>query len=461
MAAQTIGFAEGERRNGGRFDLFRSLRSRNYRLFFIGQTVSLTGTFLTHAATMWLVYHLTGSELLLGTVAFAGQLPLFFLAPFGGVMVDRWNKRNLLVFTQVLSGLQSGALALMAFWYPSVGGIIALAFVQGLINCLDMPARQAFLIDMVEDRNDLPNAIALNSTMVHAARVVGPLCGVFLIQFLSVGWAFSIDAVSYVAVVISLLMMNVAPHVAKERDQGVVDELKEGLRYAWDHVPIRTLLLLMAILSLTGVPAFNILLPVFAKELSQGTPLGDKGGALALGLLMAASAVGALTGAIYLASKRNVLGLGGLIAFAGVLFGAAIITFSVSRNLYLSALIAPLAGFGMLANFASANTLLQTLADDDKRGRVMSLFTVAFLGVAPFGNLLAGFLAEYLGHGIEGAARAVGLSGVIVLVSAGFFACLLPYLKQIVRPIYIKKGIITEVADGLRNAEAVTGGPAD
>jgi MFS family permease len=229
----------------------------------------------------------------------------------------------------------------------------------------------------------------------------------------------------------------------------------------WENVPIRTLLLLMAVLSLTGMPAFRILMPVFAQDLSRGTPLEDKGGALALGLLMSASGVGALSAAIYLASKRIVLGLGRLIAVAGLMFGAAIIAFSLSRNLWLSAVIAPIAGFGMLANFASANTLLQTLADDDKRGRVMSLFTVAFLGMAPFGNLLAGVMAEHLGTGLEGAARTVGLCGVIVLVSGGCFAGLLPYLKKIVRPIYVKKGIITEVADGLRNADAVTNSQGD
>jgi len=390
MAAARIDYAAGDGRNGRRFDLFRALRSRNYKLFFIGQSISLIGTFLTQLATMWLVYHLTGDTLMLGTVAFAGQLPLFFLAPFGGVLVDRWNKRKILVITQILSGLQSGALAFMAFYNPNVWGIVALAFVQGLINSVDMPARQAFVLEMVDHRDDLPNAVALNSTMVHAARMIGPALGAGLIMWVGVGWCFTLDALSYIAVVISFLMMRVAAHVPKPRGPGVIFELREGIRYAWSNVPIRTLLLLMALLSLTGMPAFNILMPVFAKALSPATQ-GELGaGAGTLGLLMGASGAGALVGAVYLASKRNVLGLGRLIAIAGLMFGAAILAFAFSRSLWLSLLIAPIAGFGMLANFASANTLLQTLADDDKRGRVMSPFTVASLGMAPFGDVPPG-----------------------------------------------------------------------
>jgi MFS family permease len=429
--------------------LFRALRSRNYRLFFLGQGISLVGTFLSQIAMIWLVYDLTKNEVLLGTVAFAGQVPLFFLAPFGGVMVDRWNKRRLLVITQVLSMGQSLALAALTWSRDGiqVWHLIALAFAQGLINCFDMPARQAFTVEMVDNRDDLPNAIALNSTMVHAARLLGPATAGFLIYFVGPSLCFLIDGLSYLAVIACLLMMRVRPQQAAPRERSVVQELREGIAYAWESVPIRVLLLLMAIISLTGMPALNILMPIFAHELG-----GEGRDSRTLGVLSAASGAGALVCAVFLASRRSVVGLGRVIAVAGLVFGAAAIAFAMSRQLWLSLLIMPVAGFGMLANFASANTLVQTLADDDKRGRVMSLFTVAFLGMAPFGNLLAGLSARHFGGGIQGASQTVMLAGVVVIVAALFFAAMLPSIRKIVRPIYVQKGIIGEVATGLGNA---------
>jgi MFS family permease len=463
--------------------LFRALRSRNYRLFFVGQTISLVGTFLTQIATVWLVYRITRSTLLLGTVAFAGQIPLFFLAPFGGVWADRWDKRRVLIITQVLSGLQSLALALVAFSNPStVWPIVALAFCQGLINSFDMPARQAFTVEMVDDREDLSNAIALNSTMVHAARTLGPASAGFLVYYVGEAYCFLIDSLSYVAVVASLMMMRIRPRSQIETANGragepatdnsvapspgrplalsyapprrsVMAEFKEGIAYAWNSVPIRVLLLLMSLLSLTGMPAYNILSPVFADALGGGMGAGSR----TLGVLQGATGVGSLICAVYLASRRSVVGLGGVIAVAGLLFGVAIIAFSYSRHLPISVAIAPIVGFGMLAVFASANTLLQTLADDDKRGRVMALFTVAFLGMAPFGNLIAGAIAQHFGGGIEGAARAVSLAGVVVIVAVLFFAAMLPAIRKIVRPIYVRKGIMPQVASGLETAETERG----
>lgn len=452
MAPAPLNYASGGTSNGGGgagLHMFRALRSRNYKLFFIGQGISLVGTFLTQIATIWLVYHLTTDERWLGTVAFAGQIPLFFLAPFGGVMVDRWNKRRLLVITQILSMLQSLALAAVIYFVKDVhvGSIVALAFAQGLINCFDMPARQAFTVEMVENRDDLANAIALNSTMVHAARLLGPAAGGFLLYYVGPALCFLIDGLSYIAVVVCLLLMHVKPHEPKPRLHSVMHELHEGIVYAWGSVPIRVLLLLMALISLTGMPALNILMPVFAKALGAAGQDSQT-----LGFLMAASGAGALTCAVYLASRRSVVGLGRIIAIAGVVFGAALLAFSASRQLWLSMLIAPVAGFGMLANFASANTLLQTLADDDKRGRVMSLFTVAFIGVAPFGNLLAGFAAKHFGGGMDGASKTVMVAGVVVIIGAAFFAATLPAIRRIVRPIYEEKGIIREVATGLGNA---------
>jgi MFS family permease len=429
--------------------MFRALRSRNYRLFFVGQMISLIGTFLTQIATVWLVYKITHSTVLLGTVAFAGQIPLFFLAPFGGVWVDRWNKRRLLVITQILSGLQSLALAVVALTHVEVWEIIGLAFIQGLINCFDMPARQAFTVEMVEDREDLANAIALNSTMVHTARSFGPALAGFLVYKVGEGYCFLIDSMSYIAVVVSLLLMRVREKPPRARDRSVIAELREGIEYVWTSVPIRVLLLFMAFLSLTAMPAFNILMPVFADALA---PTPDRGSQM-LGFLQGASGVGALAGAIYLAARRSVVGLGRLIVVAGILFGFSIIFFSTSRHLWLSLLFAPVAGFGMISVFASANTLLQTLADDDKRGRVMALFTVAFMGMAPFGNLLSGAAAAHFGGGIGGAARTVATGGIVAIVAVAFFAAMLPALRKIIRPIYVQKGILTEVATGLEATE--------
>jgi MFS family permease len=466
MAAPTLNYAATENTWG----MFRALRSRNYRLFFIGQTISLVGTFLTQIATVWLIYRLTGSALLLGAVAFAGQIPLFFLAPFGGVWVDRWNKRRLLVVTQILSGLQSLALALLTLTNIQVWEVIALAVIQGLINSFDMPGRQAFTVELVEDRADLSNAIALNSTMVHAARFVGPASGGLLIYYFGIGPCFAIDSISYIAVVASLLMMRVKAHQPKERTQTVLQELREGVFYVWNSVPIRVILLLMAVLSLTGIPAYNILMPIFADALAPHSAvaasappanavasLTNNHGAQMLGILQGVSGAGALCCAFYLASRRSVVGLGRVIALAGIALGGSIIAFGSSRHLWLSLLIAPIVGFAMLAVFASANTLLQTLADDDKRGRVMSLFTVAFLGMAPFGNLLAGLIATHYGGGIEGASQTVMIAGVIVLVAIAFFAAMLPFIRKLVRPIYVQKGIIREVATGLEMEEAEHG----
>src|SRR5258706_237944 len=298
---------------------FRALRSRNYRLFFVGQMISLIGTFLTQIATVWLVFRLTRDPLLLGTVAFAGQIPLFFLAPFGGVWADRWNKRKLLVITQILSGLQSLALALLTLTHIEVWQIVTLAFCQGLINCFDMPARQAFTVEMVADREALANAIALNSTMVPAARSVGPAAAGFLVYYVGEGLCFLIDSISYIAVVASLLLMHVKPHAPKARTRSVVEELREGIAYVWDSVPIRVLLLLMALLSLTGMPAFSILMPIFADALAPGAGRGSQ----TLGILQGVSGLGALAGAIYLASRRSIVGLGRVIAFPGVLLPAA------------------------------------------------------------------------------------------------------------------------------------------
>jgi len=442
----------------------RAFRHRNYRLFFAGQIVSLCGTFLSQVAIAWLVYRLTHAAWLLGVVGFAGQIPMFLLAPFAGVWVDRWDRRRLLVITQALSMVQSFGLAATAFMArgphaPSLhvilGALVALAFFQGLVNAFDMPGRQAFLVQMVEERDDLANAIALNSTMVHGARLVGPAAAGFLIAYVGETWCFALDGVSYAAVIAALLAMRVRTVVREPSKVSVRADLAEGARYVWDFKPIRNLLLLMAVLSLFGLPALTVLMPLFADALG-----GEGRGPQTLGTLMGASGLGALAGALYLASRSSVVGLGRIIVGAGALFGASVIAFGLSRHLWLSLAIVPFAGLGMLMNFASANTILQTLTEDDKRGRVMSFFTMAFIGMAPFGNLLAGALASRLGPGIVGASRTLLISGTVCVIAAAVFARMLPAMRVLVRPVYARKGIISqEVATGLETAAEVSSPP--
>ena len=446
--------------------IVRALRHRNYRLFFAGQIVSLCGTFLTQVAMVWLVYSITHSGKILGITAFAGQVPAFALGPFAGVWVDRLNRRRLIVITQTLAMCQSFALAGLVYFFWGhtsivVPGLIMLAFVQGLINAFDMPARQAFLVEMVDNREDLANAIALNSTMVHAARLIGPAMAGFLIHYVGAVLCFLLDGVSYIAVIFALLAMNIRPKPPRTLDKGVLAELREGFNYVWGFAPIRAMLLLMALLSLTGMPAFSVLMPIFANALSRHP---DARGAETLGLLMGASAAGALAGAIYLASRRSVVGLGRLIALAAFFFGAALIAFSFSHVLWRSLLLVPIAGCAMLITFASSNTLLQTLTEDEKRGRVMSFFTMAFVGMTPWGNLLAGTSADALVSvnpvplwaRFDGAARTLQWAGVICVIAALSFALKLPAIRRIIRPIYEQRGIVPpQVAAGLRDATEV------
>jgi len=444
----------------------RALRHRNYRLFFSGQIVSLCGTFLTQVAIIWLVYSKTGSGRMLGFTAFAGQIPSFVLGPFAGVWVDRLNRRKLIVTTQILAMMQSFSLAALVYFCdkPSivVPGLIALAFIQGLINAFDMPGRQAFLVEMVESRDDLANAIALNSTMVHAARLIGPALAGFLLHYAGAAICFSLDGISYIGVIIALLAMRIKPRPLRLHSGSVIDELKDGFHYVWNVRPIRSMLLLMALLSLTGMPAFSVLMPIFATALARGAS-----GSEVLGILMGAAASGALAGAIYLASRKSVLGLGGLIAGVSGFFGLALIAFSYSHHLWLSMLIVPVAGCSMLITFASSNTVLQTLTDDEKRGRVMSFFTMAFVGMTPWGNLLVGLSADALVSKnpiaawakFDGAAATLRIAGVISIIGALSFAIKLPSMRRLARPIYMEKGILPQaVATGIQDATEVVSG---
>jgi len=429
--------------------VLRALRHRNYRLFFGGQSVSLVGTWLTRVATSWLIYRLTDSAAMLGIVGFAGQIPSFLLAPFAGVLVDRWDRHRLLVVTQSLSMIQSFALAALALSHLiTVRQIIALSIFQGFINAFDMPGRQAFVVEMVEDREDLGNAIALNSSMFNGARLVGPSVAGVLIASVGEGMCFLLDGISYLAVIGSLLAMRITRREIPPKKSSVLRGLVEGLSFTFGFAPIRSILLLVGLTGLMGMP-YIVLMPVFARDV-----LG--GGAHTFGFLMTAIGVGALAGALYLASRKSVRGLGRMIPLMAGTFGLGLILFSWSRLLWLSLPLLSVIGFGIMVQAAASNTILQTIVDDDKRGRVMSFYTTAFLGMMPFGSLLAGEMASRIG-----APETIMIDGIAVLLGAALFARRLRHLREMVRPIYVKKGIIPEVAVGIQAASQLTGQPKE
>ena len=421
----------------------RALRHRNYRLFFSGQSVSLIGTWITRIATSWLVYRLTNSAFLLGLVSFCGQIPTLLLAPFAGVIVDRWDRHRILVWTQVLSALQSLALALFALSGAiTVEWILALQVVQGVINAFDTPARQAFVVQMIEDRADLPNAIALNSTMVNGSRIIGPSIGGIIIALVGEGWCFMIDAISYIAVIASLLAMRVDATPPRASSESVIDELRTGYRYVTGFPPVRTALTLLAIVSAMGMP-YSVLMPMIASQVLHGGPH-------TLGFLMTASGLGAVAGALYLASRRSVLGLGRVMVAATLAFGSGMIAFGLSRSLWLALLILPIAGGGFMIEMASTNTILQTITKEELRGRVMAFYTMAFLGTAPIGSLLAGIVASRIG-----APATIIAGGVAVLAGGAWLAFRLPVLREHIRPIYREMGIIAAVQADVSKAIGV------
>ncbi len=427
--------------------MVRALRYRNYRLFFGGQLVSLIGTWLQQVALSWLVYRLTGSALLLGVVGFAGQIPAFLLSPLAGVMVDRWPRHRVLLITQTLMMLQAGVLAaLVLLGQIEIWMLLALAAFQGIVNAFDMPARQAFVVQIVEDRADLPNAIALNSSMFNGARLVGPAMAGILVAAVGEGWCFLLNSVSYLAVLIALLMIRVAPQALAPGRPNIFASVREGSGYAFGFPPIRALLLLIAVISLVGMP-YTVLMPVFATEVLGGN-------ATTLGWLMAASGSGALASALYLASRHTVLGLGRIIILGVLLFGGGLVAFSFSRELWLSLLLMVVSGGGMMLQMASGNTVLQTIVEEDKRGRVMSLYSMAFMGMAPFGSLLAGWLSSRIG-----APTTLAICGGLAALAGLVFGRMLPALREHVRPIYVRAGILPETAAGVQIATELTRPP--
>ena len=409
---------------------WRALRHRNFRLFFGGQSISLIGTWMTRIATAWLVYRLTKSSLLLGTVSFAGQIPTFLLAPFAGVLVDRMDRRKVLIWTQVLAMVQSLALAALTLTKViNIHEVLALSVFQGVINAFDMPGRQAFMMVMVKDRGDLSNAIAINSSMVNLARLVGPSLAGLVIAATNEGWCFLIDGISYIAVILSLLMMQVPADAVKRAAASMLDQLKEGWTYVSNFAPIRTILLLFALISLMGMP-FVVLMPVFAAQVLHG-------GAHTLGFLMGALGVGALISALSLVVRKSVRGLLKMIPVAATVFGIGLVGFGFSNLQWLSLLLMLVIGFGMMQGMTASNTIIQTLVPEDKRGRVMSYYTVAFVGMAPFGSLMAGGLAHAIG-----APRTVMLSGIACIAGSLWFWSRLKFIRKDIRPIYEQLGIL-------------------
>jgi len=413
--------------------VFRALRHKNYRLFFSGQSISLIGTWMQQIAVSWLVYRMTHSVFLLGLVGFSSQISTFLLAPLAGVIADRHHRHRLLLITQSLAMLQAMVLyVLFATHTIAVWHIIALSFFLGAVNAFDIPIRQSFTVDMINDRDDLSNAIALNSSMVNSARLIGPSIGGVLIALFGEGTCFLINALSYIAVLLSLAVMTLPPWVrSMHQKESVVLQLKEGFFYALNFMPIRTILMLLSVISFVsgGVQA---LMPVFAKDVFHG-------GSKTLGILMAASGFGALAGAIFLAGRKNALGLSKIIAYTAGLFGLGVLVFSRIHVLIIAMPILLVAGFGMMVQMASSNIILQTIVEEDKRGRVMSFYTMAFMGLSPFGSLLSGFLAARIG-----ANNTLLWGGIFCIIAAVLFAFQLPVLRGFVRQVYIEKGIIAQ-----------------
>ena len=422
----------------------RALEHRNFQLFFGGQSISLIGTWMQRIALGWLVYHMTNSPFLLGVVGFAGQIPTFLLAPFAGVFADRWNRHRILIVTQSLAMVQALVLSLLVLTGTVViWHIMVLSIFLGTINAFDTPARQSFLVEMVEKKEDLSNAIALNSSMVNVARLLGPSLAGILISVVGEGLCFLLNGVSYLAVIAALLAMKIKKRETKHQASKVWAGLREGFAYAFGFSPIGAVLLLLALMSFMGMP-YTILMPVFARDVLHGGPH-------TLGFLMGASGVGALGGALYLASRKSVLGLGRLISVATALFGIGLVAFSHSRLLALSIPLMFITGFGMIVEMAASNTVLQTIVEDDKRGRIMSFFTMAFMGMTPFGSLFAGFLASRIG-----APNTLLIGGLACLAGAAAFALKLPALREVARPVYVKMGIIPEVVSGIQSATELT-----
>ena len=413
-------------RSGG---MFRSLRHRNYRLFFMGQSISLIGNWLQWAAMNWLIFELTHSAAWLGIIGFC-RISIMFVAPFAGILADRMDRRKLIVITQVLATLQPAILALLTLTgLISKWHVVILSTYAGIVSAFDIPIRQAFTVEMIEDKEDLSNAIALNSTMVNGARLVGPALAGLLISWVGEGWCFLLNALSFVPVIWALLAMEIPPH-KPGRQKRILRELGDGVRYAFGFAPIRSVLLLLCLVSIAGMP-YQQFMSAFAQDILHV-------GARMFGLLTSCVAVGALIGAGFLASRRTSIGLERVIPAATLVFGGGLVLFSQSQVWWMAMPLLVVVGCGMMVQMVSSNTLLQTVCDNDKRGRVMSFYTMAFMGTVPLGQLLAGNVARWISLPMM-----LLYSGVICIVGAALFATQLRSFRRQVMPIYERLGLVS------------------
>jgi MFS family permease len=414
---------------------FSSLRSRNYRMYFMGQGFSLIGTWMGNVAMSWLVYRLSGSVFLLGLVGFTNQIPMLILSPISGVLTDRYDRHKIMLLAQIFFMLQSLTIALLVlFNLIQVWHIITLSVIFGIISAFDAPARHSLVIDLIDKPEDLSNAIALNSAIFNAARLVGPAIAGITIAVVGEGICFLLNAASFIAIIVALLKIRIPFKRPAGKTANLKESFAEGLHYTFQSVPIRTLLFLLAIMSLAGFP-FLVLLPAYAKEILHG-------GADTLGFLMSALGAGALCGALYMAGRKSVLGLGGVISICAVTMGLAVAAASFSENIYLSLSLFFIGGLSMILSIAAVNTMLQTIADEDKRGRVMSFYSMALMGTTPIGNLLAGSVAS--GIGIP---YTLLIGGAITVVSGILFQLNRKSFRKFVRPIYVNKGILPSLPD--------------
>jgi MFS family permease len=405
----------------------RALKHRNFQLFFSGQLISLVGTWMQTVAQSWLVYRITGSSLLLGSVGFASQIPVFLMAPVGGVVADRVNRHRIVIATQTASMTLALILAGLTLSHKvQVWHIFVLAALLGIVNAFDIPGRQSFLVDMV-GKEDLMNAIALNSSMFNGARVIGPAIAGILVAKIGEGWCFFANGVSYIAVIVGLLMMRIECARRSKSDSPLAD-IVEGFRWVSQTGPIRALLLLLGLVSLVGMP-YTVLMPVFADRILHG-------GARGLGILMGSTGIGALLGALTLAVRSGVRGLGRLIALACGGFGVSLIAFGFSRNFWLSAVLLIPVGFSIMLQMACSNTLIQAMVPDALRGRVMAVYSMMFMGMAPFGALLGGVLADRLGAPIT-----VAIGGLASIAGAIVFGQKLPVFRGEARQLIIAQAM--------------------
>jgi MFS family permease len=414
-------------------DMVRSLRHRNFQLFFSGQLISLIGTWMQTIAQAWLVYRITGSSLLLGVVGFAGQIPIFILSPLGGLAADRWNRHKIVIGTQVASMLLAFVLAALTLMHiVKTWEIIALAALLGAVNAFDIPGRQSFLIEMVS-REDLMNAIALNSSMFNGARVIGPAIAGILVSRIGEGWCFFVNGASYIAVVAGLLMMKLPPYHPVPAGTSPFEHIAEGFRYIQRTAPILALITLIGIVSLVAVP-YSVLMPIFADQILHR-------GAHGLGILMGSAGVGALLGALTLASRRGVKGLGTVVGYAAMAFGISLVLFAFSKIFWLSVILLVPVGYGVMLQMSSSNTLIQAMVPDELRGRAMAMYTMMFMGMAPIGSLLSGLFADWIG-----APLTVAIGGVGAVGGAIYFLRRLPSLRFEAHQLLDAQGLVAAEA---------------